>query len=533
MSTIPQVSNAANAAATQEAVAARAIKALTTHETSKKDELWKTEVTDKSGLRKVAGLVIYLWNKKAAVAKDKEFVAKIAEFKDAAVQLVNAVARRQLSPKEFEQLGLEAPTLSGKDGYSTINQIAEAKLDAEAKFENFYKVFQERVSQLNIGKNHEDFAAYGAAASKMVTDHANTFPKYQNVLLKQLKSTELNKFSGKILEDMAKGYASQELADINPDSFNAKVKLIREFYNQVAQPEAEGILRDAIIEKHTQDGLLKAGAEFTNPCEDSQSFIGIMTRVKAELTTTRDALKAEYEVLCGTPEQIQTHRREFPDAQGFGTVHKAFIEKEDAEKAVKEAMKAFVALFPADYQVNDASTEEDLLAIKTAEITLPGYVAAQGEISKAIAIRKTKRDALADLEKQLKELAKTYDNAGNVTSGKLFEAEKDLRDNLERLVQMELNQTALFYKELAVAVNKDNFNEHSAALNRITSRKPRQILEDARLSAQEDRLRQTRFTESSDADRQRQANDAQRFAHPFTRLPNGMEMPRVQGLANA
>ena len=320
----------AAAKARQEAAVAEVIKALTTVANSAKEELWATEVTNKTGLSKIAGLVIYFWNRSAAVAKDKDSVITIAEFKNATVDLVNAVARRQLSKTETVTLGLDGVTLSGNDGYKTRNQIGEANEDAKDKFDNFYAVFKKRVSQLNVGENHEDFAAYAGGAQKMILDHARTFKKYPKILLKQLELTELKAFKGKILLDMAKGYASQEeLADINPDSFNAKVKLIREFFNGVSQPQAETVLRDAIINQRTQKTLLDAGDEFTNPSEQSESFTATKALIEPELTTKKDALQDEYLELCGTPEETQRLRNLFQagNIQGSGKIHEAYTAK--------------------------------------------------------------------------------------------------------------------------------------------------------------------------------------------------------------
>lgn len=423
------------------------------------DNLWEDNVTNAAWYAKISGFICYLWGRSDALEKDKDQGESIAEFNQATVELVNAVAHRALTPQESNALNFNAVL---PDDYVKQAKAATSQICANEALEKFYAAFKTRISKLQVNEDSADFGIYSNAAQRILTLRAENERANFDMgsLLPTKMKTTVQEFTGKILNDMVEAYATQPLASITGDSFKAKVALVYSYFSNLrpteteTKVEIEAKLRQAISKKHKADEFTAIRGEYANQSQYAPHFVAAKGTVKAKLEAERTKLQAELTTLCG----VNNARN--------GKLNTVWGERTTAETALTTAKAAYVvarSTFPGG--VTTATATEDLLGMDID----PQLVPLKADL-------KAKFDAFNAKDKEYNELDTRRQfiaqfTGDQITGGRLHDIGLNLDPAALALsARAETNKVVNFYDELNQAVDPvDNASKvaRSQALHQI------------------------------------------------------------------
>ncbi len=416
--------------------------------------LWEEKVTNAPWYTKLFGLISYAWNRSTAAAADKQFGATIENFNKASAELVQAVANRRFTPEEAASLGI--PELQFGEAENQMS-YAQWNLEAKQKLKAFYDVFKERITQLNVGENSDEFGVYAAAAQKVINDLSQSkelLPnlKYPATLPIRIQTT-LQDFNGKIFDDMVAAYAHQPIANITIDSFKQKAALIKGFFSAIDNVDIEAEIRKAIKAKHDTAAIDGIRAEFANPAADAAHLVTAKAAIETKLVAERSQLQAELDALRGST--------------GFnGTLHTAFQERQVAESEMNQAKAVYVTQRGAFGSVARADTPvSELIGLADAD---PRIDQAKAHLIEKARVFQEKHTAYETLTTRFNEIAQYHLGTNNLNGGKLFEINANLQPAaVEAAARTETAKVANFYNELNLVVGKNNKAVRSQQLHRI------------------------------------------------------------------
>ena len=421
--------------------------------------------------------------------KDKEQKATIRAFNAAAEDLVTVVAKRFPTQQEAEEKGVSYQ-FNATEAARAIEQngLVEKKLDA------FYAKFQERVTQLGFKPNDpEHLKIYGIfteAATKLLADLSNSksiqdkfkpeailaygpagftlpaelrgphaFPsKIQTTIdaFNAKASSYVSTANAKIFAGMVKAYGNQPLGNII-NTFKGAVGQIQKLFPKANTVDIEIALCKAILNKHPQEEFKKIKDEYANTVNGASNkpLTEAKNKIAKNYEAERKALTERLAVLSGER----------------GTVYAA---RQQAAFAFNELEKAATAYFAANQTFG---TRFQFVGQPD-----PAVMIAAGSPLDPNNPQTVKLVQLFEVLKDKQRIFQERDAAHKTLKKELDEKEDKLQriidnsseDAILSAAKFETGRVAEFYYELAKAVGNINKKEHSAKLNSILNRQPRQ-----------------------------------------------------------
>jgi hypothetical protein len=411
-------------------------------------------------LAKIPGLISYLWNRSTAVEADKKFGATITEYNAKLATLVNKVAERALTQTESASIDMNGNigALKTKD---QLNR-AERVLVCQKAEDEFYKVFKERCTQLNVNQNGDDFGVHfqGALNSIMRQSESEACP-HKNALKLKIETT-CNSLSSLTYLDILTAFATQPAESITREGYVKKTKQLHGLFSGNTQMGIETAMRRAILENHTSQELLKLAAEYAAADPANPKVATVRQNLKDKFEAEQAALEAELEPMRG------------PN-KNDGTLHTTSETMKKAGEALDTARTKFKTEYAKQYGVNPTSDDEALAvlvfnasqAVQDAHADFLEKLTLFKDAKKAFDDLKAEHSKLTGIEYDAQGMPKDrtgYDGAGNVIGGKIGALKAKLLD-LDRLARDEASKTAKFYKELSTEASAWSFNAMQAILN--------------------------------------------------------------------
>jgi hypothetical protein len=226
-------------------------------------------------------------------------------FNQAAVKFANSVVHTNLPNFYLKKIFELVP----KRSLTQQIHAAETQLAAEAELQSFYKVFKERIKDLNVNEN--EYVNYVGGALSLVTSIGKKECGRPEGFVMRFEPFR-QKFSEKIFEEMALAYGNQPMEKITVDSFAQQVTSIAEFFPEMKRADIDTSLCEAIRSKHGPADFDKIRAEFLDPSITPPHFVAARGAIEAELTAKKSVLQEELNEL---PEKLKFALQQKTDAE--------------------------------------------------------------------------------------------------------------------------------------------------------------------------------------------------------------------------
>lgn len=404
--------------------------------------LWEKKVTRVNPLKKIFGVIAYIFGKSAASKNDKSAVA----LNERAVTLVQSVVNRYWTKEECEKKGRDRPAMSLEE-HERFNALQDIANHAQ---QEFYDAFKMRMNALKVNENSNEFRLYCLAANRLLDNqftnekHFSHLTDSQKIIAKssipiKIETTK-TEFNDKVLVDMIKGYAAQPLIRITRETYNEIIDNLSRT-NEV-RPFIEKLLLDAIKAEHAAE-LATICDEYLDPNDEFKRQAKFIETKTLDLKNHSSNLEIEFRDL---EKRIATAQGNVEELE----IYSKFVQQE-LDQALGEMPKLTKDKSPEE-ALNAVNTELNPSRNSDSGETLGTKVdRLRGQLEAAVNNKAEANDELNGLKQRQSELATfrvdTESGELHLIGGELFIVKSKLT-HLEAAAAKEIEQLTEFYSEL-------------------------------------------------------------------------------------
>jgi hypothetical protein len=413
---------------------------LTTLDQTRKNELWKTNVSD-AGWKwvfVVLPLLSYAYDVWSESATTRDYNQKFEA-------LINAVANRLLNTEE------------ANGGVSKDAEYAEElRLVADKAEDAFLAAFKARCTKLGV----DTHAYYGAALEALnkaaqAKDNSLTSISSANRTTSSKIATNIQNLNGKVFTQEVDALVNLPAGQISPSKYKRAIETVSKFFsNDITADRADFIIRNRGEIKGQSQAFADLSAKY-GAVNNNEMLAGMETKLQTKFNTRKAALETRMTLLRGSNGDN-------------GEINTAYLAQVTATTALTAARTAFQQVLLSEGLINNLNnlgSDQAIFDIAHTSLT-PAFTTALTTFRNAFTAHKTAVENKQKLDTELGEIA-TFGNNGQIIGGKIHGFDQKLA-GIQGLARDKANKKANFYAELATSnANGMEASTRSAAMQRI------------------------------------------------------------------